>query len=219
MLYSFDVFDTVITRKTATPQGIFLLMQRELVNKKSYNDIPEFIRQNFCELRIGAEKMARYHYVRNAIEDIKINEIYEALKTTGFLSDSQVERLISLEKHMELQNVVPIKKNIDEIKRLKSENKSVVLISDMYLDNTFIKTMLLSVDEIFKEIPIYVSSDYLKSKSSGNLYKIVSRKTGSDFGDWKHIGDNVPADILAPQKLGIKVQKYDYEELWSVESN
>ena len=29
-LYSFDIYDTLITRKTATPEGIFALMQKQL---------------------------------------------------------------------------------------------------------------------------------------------------------------------------------------------
>lgn len=30
MIYSFDVFDTLITRRTAVPEGIFAIMQSDL---------------------------------------------------------------------------------------------------------------------------------------------------------------------------------------------
>ena len=39
MLYSFDVFDTIITRKTAKPTGIFKIMQKELETDEVYSDI------------------------------------------------------------------------------------------------------------------------------------------------------------------------------------
>ena len=59
MLYSFDVFDTVITRKTATPQGIWKMMQRELLRERAYADIPEYVRKNFYDLRIRIERLVR----------------------------------------------------------------------------------------------------------------------------------------------------------------
>jgi len=46
-MYSFDVFDTVITRNTATPGGIFVLVEDELLKNSLYADIPTRYRENF----------------------------------------------------------------------------------------------------------------------------------------------------------------------------
>jgi len=62
ILYSFDVFDTIITRTTATPPGIFVLMECKLRTLSEYLEIHSHIRENFCQLRINAEKMARMYF-------------------------------------------------------------------------------------------------------------------------------------------------------------
>ena len=51
-LYSFDVFDTLITRRTATPTGIFALIQRELNIKPEFNNLPSYIKKDFFQIRI-----------------------------------------------------------------------------------------------------------------------------------------------------------------------
>ena len=66
-MYSFDVFDTLITRSMATPKGIFLLMRKYLkVNKGVYGFPDDFIR-NFPALRIDSEKNARRYSPKTEI--------------------------------------------------------------------------------------------------------------------------------------------------------
>lgn len=219
MLYSFDVFDTLITRTTGTPQGVFSLMQKELSDNEEYRDIPEYVRENFCEMRIGAEKMARYHYVRNGIEDIKFEEIYEALATVGGVTPLDVKRLMLLEMKIEMENIVPIEENIQKLVGLINKGEHVVLISDMYFDGSFIKALLLSVCSVFERIKIYVSSEYRKCKSSKSLYKLVQKEEASDYNAWIHIGDNNNADILAPRELGITAIEYSKLKLWDIEKD
>lgn len=54
-MYSFDIFDTLITRRTAAPKGIFMLMQGIMRKTGGY---PPFLTENFYELRVGAEELA-----------------------------------------------------------------------------------------------------------------------------------------------------------------
>lgn len=217
MLYSFGVFETLITRTTATPQGIFSLMQKELIYNDLYKDIPAYVRENFCDLRIGAEKMARYHYIRNDIEDILFDEIYEALYTVGELKSCHIEQLKKLEKKIELENFLPIEENIKRIKTKVKEKNHVVLISDTYLDKNFIKSLMMNIDKIFSDIPIYVSSEYRKCKHSTNLYKLVHEKESACYEEWRHMGNDEQADIISPRVLGITVEKYKNKIFWDVE--
>ena len=57
MLYSYDIFDTILTRKTATPHGIFALMQQRL--RENPGNLPEEVTNGFYELRIQGERLAR----------------------------------------------------------------------------------------------------------------------------------------------------------------
>ncbi len=57
-LYSFDVFDTVITRKTVWPDGIFAYMQ-DVINKAArFIDLPKFLLENFYDIRKDTERLS-----------------------------------------------------------------------------------------------------------------------------------------------------------------
>ncbi len=51
-LYSFDVFDTLITRRVGVPRGIFALMQEEIKDKLS-------LPKDFYTIRCESERLAR----------------------------------------------------------------------------------------------------------------------------------------------------------------
>jgi predicted HAD superfamily hydrolase len=199
-MYSFDIFDTLITRRTAVPEGIFMLMQEKLQQQERYDS---FLTTNFYELRKGAEKLAQHFADLYGKREITLDDIYRTLAMTACVSEKQEEELKALEIELECCNVLAIKRNIALLKKLKVQGEQVVLISDMYLNEANIRRMLCLVDPVFKNIPIYVSSDYGKTKGSGELFKVVKKKENVNFSDWTHYGDNEYADIKAARQLGI----------------
>ena len=217
MLYSFDIFDTLITRRTATPKGIFAIMQHWLQTEAKYQGISAEIRDRFFDLRVGAESLARAYFRRADVEEVTLPEIYKAMATTGELSKEAIEQLMKLEIETEVQNIIGIEENISSIKGLLAKGEKVVLISDMYLDEATIRRMLESVDSIFEDIPVYVSSAWRKCKWTGSLYELVRRKEQTSCEEWHHTGDNVQADVEVPQRLKIQAEHYAFESLWGVE--
>lgn len=211
MLYSFDVFDTIITRATANPHGVFSIMEHRLCTSNRYLGIHPHIRENFCELRINAEIMARKCF--NGREEITLTQIYDALSTTGELTDSQIGDIIELEIETELENVVPIPRMINQIRSLRESGKHVVLISDMYLDPITIRRLIMKVEPSLCEIPLYVSSEYGKTKNTGNLYKVVRDKENVSYENWIHTGDNIFSDIQRAKALGIKTNHVEFAKL------
>lgn len=203
-MYSFDVFDTLITRRTADPKGIFMLMQ-ELIQFK--NDYDIFLTTNFYELRIESEKLARVYAKSIGKLEVTLDDIYSALATTACVTEIQQEILKKIEVELEHNCVLAIPLQIKLLRELKAKGEHIVLISDMYLDEIHIRNMLCQVDPVFKEIPLYVSSAYGKTKGSGELFKIVQKQEHVDFTDWVHYGDNQYADIDAALKLGIKAMQ------------
>lgn len=216
-MFSFDIFDTLITRCTATPKGIFMLMQERIVRNGHYGP---FLANNFYELRIGAEKLARVHALSEGKREVTLDDIYKALSTTACITEKQQEELKSLEIETECKCVLGIAKNIDFLKQLVNRGEHVVLISDMYLGEKIIRYMLVQIDSIFHEIPVYVSSDYDATKGSGELFHIVKSAENLNYSDWTHYGDNVYADVEAAERLGIKAVQLvaeavkEYEEPW-----
>lgn len=216
-LYSFDVFDTVITRKTATPHGIFAIMQEKLLCKVQFQGINNYIRRNFFQLRINSERLARTHYCVNGVQDVTLEQIYKAMGITGNLAEKEAELLIQLEKDTELDHVVGIRENIEKIKELWNQKEHVIFISDMYLDKATIRNMLIKVDPLLGEIPIYVSSEYQKNKRSGYLFQVIKELEKVEYENWIHFGDDEHSDFLVPLRLGIHAQRYPYEKLTQLE--
>ncbi len=217
MLYSFDVFDTLITRKVATPEGIFAIMQEQLQTGKDWRDIDSYIKDNFYWLRIQSEKLARTHYQHGGIEDVTLEQIYEALGTTGDLDEEWQRRLAKLERDTECQYSLGLEENIARVRRLLEKGERVILISDMYLDMATIRRMLVQASPIFQEVPLYVSSEYKKGKYTGNLYRRVQESEQVDFADWVHVGDNPHSDDTVPRHLGIQIQPFEAEKLLPIE--
>ena len=176
MLYSFDVFDTIITRKTAKPTGIFKIMQKELKTDEVYSDISRYVRENFYDLRIKIEKLTRVSYCYNGIQDVTLSQIYDGFVRTGYLTAKQACRLEELEVGTEVDHMLGIQENIDAIKKLLQDKNRVVLISDMYLERKAIHRILLSVDEVVAGLPLYVSSEYKKNKWNGDLFRLDSQR-------------------------------------------
>lgn len=112
----------------------------------------------------------------------------------------------------------PIEKNIELLKKFKSEGKHIVLISDMYLSEAVIRKILLKSDSVFLEIPIYVSSEMKKTKRSGSLYFEIAKIEKEEFSTWKHFGDNRNSDYLMPRMLGIHARHIPLEGLTLWES-
>ena len=218
-LYSFDVFDTLITRSTVTPDGIFAVMQNFLNKDASvFDGIDDFVRNNFYHLRIGAEQVARNTFCVDGIEDVTLGQIYEVLVIEGQISKDQSKFLQNLEKRTEIDFSIGISENIFKIKELIEAGKRVVLISDMYLDRDTIREMLVKADEIFQNIPIYVSSDKeKKNKWTGSLFRLVQEQEQVAYSEWQHMGDNEHSDYNVPRGLGISCIKYQSEQLLPIE--
>ena len=128
-MYSFDVFDTLITRVTATPTGIFSLMQRKIQKNPMYQG-NAYVQENFFSLRIGAEEVARNTYVRNGINEVTVEQIYGVLVAEHLLTEGQAVSLATLERETEQKAVQGIPSNIKKVKQLLEAGERVVLISD-----------------------------------------------------------------------------------------
>lgn len=208
-MYSFDIFDTLIARTTATPKGIFALMKDRLEKERGVHDLDVFVVDNFFELRIHSEELARKSKEMQWIEEVTLQDIYDAMSLCGCISHEQKKYLMDLEIKTEIENVIGIEENILRLKELLEKGENVVLISDMYLSADVIRKMLLKIDKIFADIPVYVSSEYLMRKTTGKIYTKVQELENVKYEEWTHIGDNKHQDVEIPYKLGIHTEYYE----------
>lgn len=218
-LYSFDVYDTLITRRTATPEGIFALMQKQLTESEAYADLPKMLIQNFYLIRIQSEKVARNTYIGGNVYDITLSQIYESVCLSGGLSEGQSKRLMQLEIETELENSIPIFENINKVCGLIEKAQRVVLISNMYLGTDVIRSILANINSIFKDITIYVSGDTGKTKGTGTLYQYIKEQEHVEFSNWYHFGDNQLLDVEIPNKFGIHAEQVHKKDLYAWEKD
>lgn len=214
VLYSFDIFDTLVTRKTLSPIGIFYGVMNKIVNNGSF---PYALCTDYPSIRKNAEAVVREYYKRtkdlrnsNTVE-VTLYEIIQRIKLVYGLTENQAQLLYDWELELELDNVLPISNQIERVKRLVAAGNTVVLISDMYLPKSFIEKMLEFIDPMLTQLPLFLSVEYGVQKVSKLLFLEVYKSFGTNysFSKWIHTGDNPIADYKPAKALGIKTQMID----------
>lgn len=218
-LYSFDIFDTIITRKVAQPRGIFAIMQYKLCYNEEFKDFPQEFKSNFFKYRTNAEyRQRKLNVFANEDKDITFNQIYQDIQENCYLTDEQIELLKNLELQTEFDNIIPINENVQKINNLLNQGKRVILISDMYLPEIFIRK-LISKTQIPSDIKIYVSSEVGYKKETGEMYQYIQKQEQVNFEDWYHLGDNEYSDYKQALYAGINSEQYHYVNLKAYEEN
>ena len=190
-IISFDIFDTLIKRNVIDPVDIFKIVQ-ERFNKKHINEMIT----DFFEKRVGTEKNMRN---RAEKEDITFDQIYDNMD--GY-SNEVKEELKKIEIETELDYCVRNNKMYDIYNFCKEKNKKIICISDMYLSSEILKKILSKNGYDIEDV--FVSSEYLLTKKTGNLFKKVIEEKKIDRKKMIHIGDHKYGDFIEPLLVGIK---------------
>lgn len=199
-VYSFDVFDTCVTRRYAHPRDLFFELGLRLA--PSHYDARRAVKfaKEFQKQRIKAEKRA-YREARPR-ECATIREIYERFSLPGE-SYPGLEALVSAEVELERESIFPVPSTVARIAELRSSGHRIIFISDMYLPGSILAPILASKGVMQPGDALYVSCDCGLTKHSGNLYRFVLEREGISPEDLVHTGDNHRADVDRPGALGI----------------
>ncbi|NJN45501.1 MAG: hypothetical protein HC808_02300 [Candidatus Competibacteraceae bacterium] len=158
-----------------------------------------------AQARVEAERRARIHTDR---EDITIHAVYANFHELGAW-DLDLEQAKSLEIELELQAVRPILAIRQCIEQARENNGRIIFISDMYLPQETIRTMLERHALAQPEDHLYVSGQIGVCKGSGKLFDHVLTKEGILPREMLHSGDNLHSDISMPAAKGIRTRLYD----------
>lgn len=158
MARSWDLWDTLITRRVVSPLHVFDLVEE--ISGVS----------GFAESRIKSEREAR----RN-VEEVTLRDIYNGLP----YDLKTKEKLFSIELKIEFELVEPIPCNID---RLAEDD---IVLTDMYLDKHFLISLARKCGIGLPEANFYVSSSIRLTKRTGRLFKhaLVDHHINSHIGD------------------------------------
>ena len=184
---SFDIFDTLVTRKTLYPHNVFDIVERKLQKNGEV--------LSFSALRMEAEK----GLIENG-DFPTLSDIYEEMGRRNHLENSFLYELKCVELETEKRLLCPRQVMVDILSWAKLQGKTVILTSDMYLDSADLE-QILSICGICGYDKLLVSCEQKASKSEGNLYeKIKELYPGKSI---LHIGDNEADDIDSARRHGL----------------
>ncbi len=160
---------------------VFKLVGKELKNNSRYKYLDKYIKRNYSELRIAAEKEAVKLYAHS--NPITLNNIYDILSILTGLKDKDLEILIDLEEKIFLD-----KYKIDDIicqriKEYNSQGYEILLIEDSYYTAKQIEKMLKNQDENYNDVKIYSSVDVKFSKQSGLIFAYIKEKESIEYNN------------------------------------
>lgn len=199
-LFSFDIFDTCLTRACGEAKNTFFLLAERILGEGSDTSA----RNDFALIRMNAEREARRLCINDENEEITLNDIYKFCDFTSITNSSNAI-IMQTELDIEKEILLPVDKIRNEINLLVNKGFSVIYISDMYLPKTFIEEILVH-HGFYVNNNIYVSSEIKKTKSSGHLYNYIANKRHISKQHWLHTGDNYNVDYKIPSRMGIKAR-------------
>ena len=188
---SFDIFDTLLFRKTNSPEVIF-----DLVGK--YFGI-----HGFRKIRMDAQNEASARaYAAFKYPHADMDQIYEVLSERQEMGVDW-QKVKEYEIQMERDALVANREMLEIFHYVKSLGKRLVITTDMYLTANILSQILR--DRGFDGFDrIYCSADEHKAKFNRDLFEHVAQQEGVDFGDILHIGDKARDDGEFPEAYGMK---------------
>jgi predicted HAD superfamily hydrolase len=196
--YSFDVFDTVLTRNVLYPKDVFHLIQNRIPGR--FHEKGSRLGKGFWGRRVWAEFIARRHKIH---EDISLADIYRSLAHIYSVDNRLRDRLVELELEVESDVLVPLDGAAALLASCRTHGTGVIFVSDMYLPAAFIRGLLEREGFFLPGDRLYVSGEVGLTKASGNLFRYLLEDLCIAPRQLVHCGDNLGSDFLIPRSLGI----------------
>ena len=181
---SFDVFDTLLLRKTLFPRDVFALT--EYRGKRLGCPV-----EGFAAVREAAER---------ELGGGNLYAIYDRIRTVCAWDEELTRKMCSLELEVEYSVIVPRTEVTALLDYAVRQGKTVVLTSDMYLPEPLFRDLLREKD-ISGFDRLFVSCDCGKGKMDGLFDELRRMHKGGE--KILHIGDDPEADGRACERYGI----------------
>ncbi len=186
-IVTFDIFDTLLVRKTMFPKDIFEVVEKSFAHYS-------WALFDFANTRQNAEKLCYEAGINPTIYQI-YEKIYDITGCSKDILDKYLEKEIATEK----QFLCARKSMLKFFNDIKQE-KEIYLVSDMYLPSDILAEILQECGFTGYKA-IYVSCEYGCSKAEGLFDKFIQ----DDLHRRKaiHIGDNEVADGRCAANAGL----------------
>jgi predicted HAD superfamily hydrolase len=194
-VFSFDVFDTVLTRAVSPPSAVFLIAGHLAISVLPSHCCPA----QFAFVREEAERRA-YNWYGPAVS---LADIYREVQKSLNLSKEQAHQIKRFELYVESEVMYPVPETRVVIQKLRDRGKSVVFTSDMYLSSDQIRGWLIEYHIWQPEDMLVVSCEHSAFKYNGRLFQPIIDQCGSPK-KIAHIGNNQKADTNGARLANIR---------------
>lgn len=176
---SFDIFDTLITRTVYDPDDVFRILEKSIANKFGKN-------VDFLKLRKEAEAAATAKYGAMTTLD----KIYVEVSNDKTIGNIAMD-IKKLEVEIETAVCIPRKDMVEVYNALKSMGKTVILVSDMYLNRAQIVGLLHKCGIAYYD-ELLISCEVGARKDDGSMWDYVLSNINPNT--FIHVGDNFRSD-------------------------
>lgn len=197
LIYSFDVFDTLLTRWIANPMQIFRIYADRAVQQ----GLLDMQLSAIYQVRVNADRRARLF---SGKVEATFSQIYRELANELDLTTDIIHKLQQLELDIETEYLVPIPQAYEMLSQARRSHPHLVYISDMYLPSEFIIARLKQHNFWQEGDHLYVSAEVGKSKGQGDLYTHILEGLQIKPMELIHTGNSLRTDVEQSRLLGIK---------------
>jgi FMN phosphatase YigB (HAD superfamily) len=198
---SLDVFDTMLWRRAPEPADVFPMVAHALTEQGLLS--PDVTPRLFQKLRIAAEARARAKRAAGGKgAEVALRDIYAELPDFA-VPKAGPDRLAGVELAVEREVLIPDLDVLELIRAAHSLGKQAIAVSDTYLSEGELRSMLdpgFAGDAAIDRV--YASSDHGVGKTNG-MFELVLKELRLEPRQLVHVGDNELADVESPAKLGI----------------
>ena len=182
---SFDIFDTLLTRKVMLPEDVFELTARRL--KENGIEVKDYKKR-----RIKAQSLL-------GLTNPDIDEIYGKYQKQFRVSGEIMAACRRMEVDVEQKVLIPRSEMVEIFKECLAMGKKVFLVSDMYLKKEQLTPVLEKYGIVGYE-ELYISCDRKQLKLQGLLETYRSEHPAESY---LHIGDHLIHDGICAGLAGI----------------
>ena len=195
---SFDIFDTLLVRKVASPRDVFL----HLATPAPFSQWGIEPLQ-LANARQDAENRARRLGARERrSSEVSLQEIHAQLAEMLGRPDVDVPAMVRAEQLVELALCVAHPHLQRVFARAMTSGKAVWCVSDTYHDAAFLRELLTSCGYALDGVFIVSSADRRMSKGEGRLLLAIAKDAAVTPAHVLHVGDHPHADHAIPESQG-----------------
>ena len=195
---SFDVFDTLIVRKVASPRDVFLHLA-------AARSLSSWDRDAFAlaQHRQEAENDARRRgFAHRASAEVTLHEIHSVLAERLHRPGTDVADMVEAERQIERALCVAHPYLQTVFARAVREQKVIWCVSDTYHEAHFLRDLLVHCGFDLTNVAVVSSADQRASKGEGKLLKQLAAAAQVAPREVLHIGDHPTADGSIPERQG-----------------